>query len=274
MAPRVLLPVTLLAALAGCATLGEPVLDAEGCRPAMAIYQPAVGPGGAGQVINVPRSCPQALGVTPEMIAALARTAGEEGARGGATGFPAPAERPPPPPPARAETVIRNGIERFCGWFLGDQPYSLEGLRQAAFDAGYATGSGVQFFPLPEMLREPSFSAMGFTAMIADRPSDGHGVAAFVSFHHPTCQIQVFGHGADGEAVLAQLEAGDWRKADGLMRGEDWTAQRYYGGAAGRPLTMVVTRAIREGDGPGLDMVINLVPGEDPRRGLLFAPPA
>lgn len=273
MAPRILVPITILAALGGCATLGEPVLDADGCRPAMAIYQPAVGPGGAGQVIHVPRSCPQALIATPEMLAALAATGAEDGRRDAIQGTPR-TERPSPPPPVSALAAIRSGVEDFCGWFLGGQSYSLEGLGQAAFDAGYARGAGVQFFPLPEMLREPSFSALGFTAVIADRPSDGHGVAAFVSFHHPTCQIQVFGHGAEAETALTQLEAAGWRKVGGLVTGEDWTAQRYYGGEAGRPLTMVVTHATRDGEGPGLDMVINIVPGENPQRGLLFEPAA
>lgn len=44
--------------LAGCAALGEPVLDAEGCRPAMAIYQPPVREGAMGTILHIPRSCP------------------------------------------------------------------------------------------------------------------------------------------------------------------------------------------------------------------------
>lgn len=272
---RVFVPLLALAALGGCASLGEPVLDADGCRPAVTIYQPGVGPGGLGQVMTIPRSCPRAADLTPEMRAALAAVAAaDEGVREQAVGAP-PAERPAPPPPVSARTAIRNGIEDFCGWFFSDQPYSLEGLRQAAFDAGYGRGAPVQFFPLPEMLREMSFSAVGFTAVMEDRPSEGHGVAAFVSFHHPTCQIQVFGYGAEGESVLTELEAAGWRKVGAPVRGEDWTAQRYYGEGGGRPLTTVVTRAIREDEGddaPWLDMVINLVPGEDSERGLLFDP--
>lgn len=253
-----------LAALAGCAALGEPARDADGCIPAMAIYQPPVRAGGAGHIIHIPRSCPPRPQVSAEMMAALM--------------VAAEADKPdnrPAPAPVSAGAAIRNGVEGFCGWFYGDEPYSLEGLRQAAFDAGYGRGVGVQFFPLPEMLREMSFSAMGFSAMIEDRPSDGHGVAAFVSFHHPTCQIQVYGHGAEGDAVLTELEAAGWRKVEAPLEGEAWTAQRYYGGEAGRPLTMVVTRVMREdaaNNAPWLDMVINVVPGEDPRRGWLFEP--
>lgn len=267
MAPRVILPILGLAALGGCAALGEPVRDADGCIPAVTVYQPGVGPGGVGQVMTIPRSCPSAVGVTPEMMADL-RVAAE-------------ADKPdnrPAPPPVSAEAAIRNGIEDFCGWYFSDQPYSLEGLRQAAFDAGYGRGAGAQFFPLPEMLREMSFSAMAFTAVIENRPSDGHGVAAFVSFHHPTCQIQVFGHGREAEAVLAELQSKGWRPVGIPERGEDWIADRYYGQETGRPLTMVVTRVVRDPeqeDGRAwLDMVINVVPGEDPDRGRLFDPPA
>ncbi len=43
---------------AGCAALGEPVLDADGCRPAMAIYQPPVRLGGTGSILHIPRACP------------------------------------------------------------------------------------------------------------------------------------------------------------------------------------------------------------------------
>lgn len=259
----------LLAASGGCASLGEPVRDADGCIPAMALYQPGVGPGRAGMVIHVPRRCPPPVTMSAETMAFVASLA--EGHAAGQR-----AERGPPPPPVSAPVAIRQGLEDFCGWFFGDQPYSLEGLRQAAFDAGYGRGAPVQFFPTPEMLREMSFSAVGFSAELEDRRSEGHGVVAFVSFHHPTCQIQVFGHGAEAETVLTDLEAAGWRRVEGLVRGEDWTAQRYYGGAPGRPLTLVATRVVRpaeEEDGrPWLDMVINVVPGEDPRRGLLFEP--
>lgn len=279
MALRFIFPILGLAALGGCAALGEPVLDADGCRPAVTVYQPGVGPRGMGQVMTIPRSCPRPADLTPEMWAALAAAAAaDDAAREEAGGGP-PAERPAPPQPVSAEAAIRNGIEGFCGWYFGDEPYSLEGLRRAAFDAGYGRGAGAQFFPLPEMLREASFSAMGFTAVIENRRSDGHGVAAFVSFHHPTCQIQVFGHGREAEAVLADLQSSGWRMVGIPERGEDWISERYYGQESGRPLTMVVTRVIRdpedEEDGRAwLDMVINVVPGEDRDRGRLFDPPA
>jgi len=44
--------------LSGCAGWGEPVLDADGCRPAMAIYQPPVRLGGTGSILHIPRACP------------------------------------------------------------------------------------------------------------------------------------------------------------------------------------------------------------------------
>ncbi|WP_226636146.1 hypothetical protein [Brevundimonas poindexterae] len=266
----------LLAALGGCTAVGEPALDAQGCRPATTIYQPGVGPGGGGQVIHIPRSCPRAALVTPEEAVAAAVIAGAEDAlRDRSQDARPPVERPDPPPPVSVEAAIRNGIEDFCGWFFSDAPYSMDGLRQAAFDAGYAPGSPAQFFPLPEMLRAPSFSSLGFTAIIADRLSDRHGVVAFVSFHHPTCQIQLYGHGPEGDAVIAQLEAEGWHKAGAPVEGGGLSAQRYYGGDPDQRLTMVVSRVIGEDpdrDGAWLDMIINVVPGEDPQRGLMVDP--
>jgi len=51
--------------LAGCAALGEPVLDADGCRPAMAIYQPPVREGAMGTILHIPRSCPPRAPAAP-----------------------------------------------------------------------------------------------------------------------------------------------------------------------------------------------------------------
>jgi hypothetical protein len=50
---------------AGCAALGEPVLDADGCRPAMAIYQPPVRLGGTGSILHIPRACPATAAPPP-----------------------------------------------------------------------------------------------------------------------------------------------------------------------------------------------------------------
>lgn len=264
----VLAGLALLAASGGCASLGEPVLDADGCRPAMAIYQPGVGPGQAGMVIHVPRSCPPPVTVTAETMALLASI-------GAAHAADQQAERGPAPAPVSAPAAILQGIETFCGWFFGDRPYSLEGLRQAASEAGYGRGAPVPFFPSPEMLNEPSFSAVGFTAAAENPPDDRHGIAAFVSFHHPTCQLQIYGYGAEAEATVAVLEAEGWRSAgEPVPSGEASTAQRYFGAFGTRPMTMVVTRITPKGGGPGLEMVINIVPGEDRERGLLFVPPA
>lgn len=268
MALRSLIPVVFCAAVGGCASLAEPVLDADGCRPAMAIYQAAVGPGGAGQVIHIPRSCPAEVALTPATAESLMTGATAAVPRGQAVqAVPGPPrEREAPPAPVDTMTAIRNGIEGFCGWFFGDQPYSLDGLRQAAFEAGYGRGAPVQIVPLPEMLREPAFSAVGFTAIAESRPSDDHGVAAFVSFHNPVCQIQVHGYDEEAPAVLAALEADGWRKVGPLKRGALWEAQRYQN-AQGRPMTLVDNRLLDEAG--SLRRVLNVVPGHDPDRGAL-----
>jgi hypothetical protein len=263
---RALFPIAVLIALGGCAALGEPVRDADGCIPAVTIYQPPVRLGGTGQVLHIPRSCPPPVTMSAETMALLASV-------GAAHAADQQAERGPPPPPVRAPAAIRQGIEKFCGWFFGDQPYSLEGLRQAAFDAGYRRAAPVPFFPSPEMLREPSVSAVGFTAMVEAPPDEAHGIAAFVSFHHPICQIQIYGYEAEAEAVVGALEADGWRSAgEAVPDGAATSVQRYFGVLGGRPMTMVVTRVTPEG-GAGLEMVVNLVPGEDRERGLLYVPP-
>lgn len=274
MVQRIILSVFALAALAGCSSLRTPVLDADGCRPAMALYQPAVGPGGAGQVIHIPRSCPSRI--TSDMIATPhgaglpADVARDLGVRqSGPNPPPIPPAPSVPPEPVSADVAIRNGIEGLCGWFFGDQPYSLEGLRQAAFDAHYGRGAPVSIVPLPEMLREMSFSAVGFTAMIADAPSEAHGVAAFVSFHNPVCQIQVHGYEAEATTALAQLEADGWRKVGTSVRNGVWEAQRYQTTEeTGKRMTLVDNR-VTDPTGTTLRHVLNVVPGHDSERGAL-----
>lgn len=242
----------------------------------MALYQPGVGPGGGGQVIHVPRSCPSGL-ETERMLALIAAErlaygvdlpppSAPASAPSSASPTQPPAERPIPAP-VSAEAAIRDGITELCAWFLGDAPYSLDGLRQAAFDAGYARGTSAQIIPLPEMLRQMSFSALGFTAVIAD-PPPGNAVLAHVSFHDPVCQIQVYGHDAAAEAVLAGLEGAGWRRDGDAIRTSQLTIQRYRGAG----LTLVVNRPTEPVDGPGLDLVLNIVGGEDNARGMLEEP--
>ena len=89
------------------------------------------------------------------------------------------------------------------------------------------------------------------------------------------CQLQIYGYGADGEVVIGALEADGWR-SDGapVASAASSTVQRWFGVLGDRPMTMVVTRITPEGEGPGLEMVVNLVPGEDRERGLLYVPMA
>lgn len=58
MVRKITLALGVAPAAAGCASPGEPVLDADGCRPAMAIYQPPVRLGGTGSILHIPRACP------------------------------------------------------------------------------------------------------------------------------------------------------------------------------------------------------------------------
>jgi hypothetical protein len=59
--------------MAGCAALGEPVLDADGCRPAMAIYQRPVREGAMGTILHIPRSCPAQPAAQPSDTVASGR---------------------------------------------------------------------------------------------------------------------------------------------------------------------------------------------------------
>lgn len=252
----------LLGATFGCAALVEPNLDANGCRPAMAIYQPPVRMGGAGQVINIPASCPagsmlQARITRADAQIVAAQTPGSAPA--------AAAARPAPPPPVEPVAAILNGVDAFCGWFLGDKPYSLEGLRQAAFDAGYGRGAPVQMIPLPEMRETLSYSTMGFTAVIANPPSNGHGMAAFVAFHDPACQVLVYGYAEAAQTALARLESEGWRKDGGPVMLPEMTAQRY----RGHGMTLTAHRPSAPAEGARLELILNLTPGETSTRGLL-----
>lgn len=259
---------TLFAALAavggmsGCAALVEPNLDANGCRPAMAIYQPPVRLGGAGQVIHIPASCPSRAMAEAQAQLVATQTAAVQSSDGAPVQPPA---RPAPPPPVEPVAAILNGVDGFCGWFLGDKPYSLEGLRQAAFDAGYGRGAPVQMIPLPEMREAASYSTMGFTAVIADPPSDGHGMAAFVTFHDPACQVLVYGYADAAQTALERLESLGWRKDGGPITLPQMTAQRY----RGHGMTLTAHRPSASAEGARLELILNLTPGEDSTRGLL-----
>lgn len=259
----------LFGATSGCAALVEPNLDANGCRPAMAIYQPPVRLGGAGQVIHIPASCPSSAMLEARIARANAEAqvaAAQAIAAQASDAAPvdAPA-RPEPPAPVEPVAAILNGVDQFCGWFLGDKPYSLEGLRQAAFDAGYARGAPVQMIPLPEMREAASYSTMGFTAVIAEPPSDGHGMAAFVTFHDPACQVLVYGYADAAQTALARLETQGWRKDGEPVTLPHLTAQRY----RGHGMTLTAHRPSAPSEGARLELIMNLTPGEDLTRGLL-----
>ncbi|GAW42025.1 hypothetical protein SH203_02438 [Brevundimonas sp. SH203] len=261
----------LVGGMSGCAALVEPNLDANGCRPAMAIYQPPVRLGGAGQVINIPASCPSSAASEARIARARAeaeRVVAQMTAAQASASAPAPTQAPSrPAPPAHVEPVaaILNGVDRFCGWFLGGQPYSLEGLRQAAFDAGYGRGAPVQMIPLKEMREAASYSTMGFTAVIADPPSNGHGMAAFVTFHDPACQVLVYGYADAAQTALARLESEGWRKDGGPITLPEMTAQRY----RGHGMTLTAHRPSGPAEGARLELILNLTPGETSTRGLL-----
>lgn len=254
----------LISVTSGCAALVEPNLDANGCRPAMAIYQPPVRLGGAGQVIHIPASCPSPARL--EAMVARADAVVQAAAQNAAADAPveAPA-RPAPPAPVEPVTAILNGVDRFCGWFLSDKPYSLEGLRQAAFDAGYGRGAPVQMIPLPEMRDALSYSTMGFTAVIADPLTDGHGMAAFVTFHDPACQVLVYGYADAAQTALERLETQGWRKDGEPITLPHLTAQRY----RGHGMTLTAHRPSEASEGARLELILNLTPGEDSTRGLL-----
>ena len=256
--------------MSGCAAMVEPNLDANGCRPAMAIYQPPERLGGAGQVIHIPTSCPSSAALEARIARANAQARAvaaqgitEQASTSAAVG-PAPT-RPAPPPPVEPVIAILNGVDGFCGWFLGDKPYSLEGLRQAAFDAGYGRGAPVQMIPLPEMREAASYSTMGFTAMIADAPSDRHGMAAFVTFHDPACQVLVYGYADAAQMALERLESLGWRKDGGPIALPEMTAQRY----RGHGMTLTAHRPSAPAEGARLELILNLTPGEASTRGLL-----
>ena len=193
--------------IAACTTAPAGGLTADGCTPSRSIYQPGVG-GGPGTILNLPGNCPRSA----PTVLATAQSASPV----------APTEPPGPVPPRpepvalpSAQAAIRNGVERLCAWLYSGADYSLPSLQQTALEAGFRRGSSVNIVPLPEMLQQPSFSALGFQAKIENAPPEGSGVAAFASFHDPVCQVQVYNYRQDGERFLAQLAAAGWTKVGG-----------------------------------------------------------
>lgn len=156
--PRKALVLSAIAAVAllsaSCSALVDQApLDANGCRPAMAIYQPPMRAGGAGGIINVPANCAPTRQQVQNDRAAVASTDIVQDSAKPALRIPAE--------PVPASAAIRNGVVKFCSWFFGDEQYSLPGLQRTAFDAGFSRGSSVDFAPLPEMLEAASFSKPG-----------------------------------------------------------------------------------------------------------------
>lgn len=178
--------------------------------------------------------------------------------------------RPRPAPVADARVAIENGVEGLCGWFLAGEGYSLPAMQQTAFDAGYRRGASVQIIPLTDMRGQPSYSSMNFTAEVVDAPAEGSGVVAFVAFHNPVCQIQVYGYQDYARAFAAGLGEAGWRSAGPEMRTQHVAAQRWYGRLNGKPVTLVVNRRAGEQSAPGgLDYILNVVAGENAERGVL-----
>ena len=250
---------------ASCVSAPPETVSAQGCTPARQIYQPGVG-GRPGSIINLPGNCPSPA----QMRRAEAAAAAAAAVFGPEPGPPGPPDtRPVPPPLPSADVAIVNGVEKLCGWLYSGADYSLPAIQQTAFTAGYRRGSSANIVPLPEMRAQPSYSALGFTAVVADAPPEGHGVVAFASFHDPVCQVQVYGYPAEGERALQRLRSAGWTAVGGPTTPQaNVQAQRYFGGPAGRRMTLVVNRWVGPTAAPsGLGLILNIVPGENRVRG-------
>lgn len=183
---------------------------------------------------------------------------------------PAPEARARPTPVADARAAIENGVNNLCGWYLASEGHSLPAMQQTAFNAGYRRGASVEMIPLADMRDQPSFSALNFTAVVVDAPAQGSGVVAFVTFHNPACQIQIFGYQDHARAFVAGLADAGWRAAGAETRSEQVAAQRWYGSLNDKPVTLVVNRWAGEQPNPsGLDYILNVVAGENAERGVL-----
>ena len=182
----------------------------------------------------------------------------------------APEARPRPPALVDAHTAIEKGVTNLCGWALAGEGYSLPAMQQTAFDAGYRRGASVSIVPLPEMRSQPSFSSLNFTAEIENAPAEGSGVVALVSFHNPVCQIQVYIYFDEAKAFVAGLPSSGWRLTAPEASFGNVAAQRWFGNLNGKPVTLVINRWVGEQMAPGnLGFILNVVPGEDPERGVL-----
>lgn len=189
---------------------------------------------------------------------------------------PAAAQSPPnvtpnkdPMPLPTAELAVANGVEKLCAWFVRGEGYSLPAAFQTAMEAGFKRGVSVQMVPLPEMREAGSYSTIGFQASIANAPPEGSGVAAFFTYHTPVCQIQVYGYKEDATRYIAGLKDSAWTLVD-TQRSENVHSERWLTKTGTQSMTLVVNRWAGAQPAPGgLGFILNVLPGDDRKRGQL-----
>ena len=191
-----------------------------------------------------------------------------EPAQGQPTAEP-PASSPSPLPPVEnAAAAMEGGVERFCHWFVRGDGYSLERARQTAEEAGYRRGTSVAMIPLVEMTQQPAFSFLGFTARMPDGTPNDEGLAAFITFHVPICQIQVYGQTSEAARYVESLGQRGWILIERLA-GPQVTSERWLHGSATDSYTLVVNRWTGSGPAPGkLGFILNVLPGDNRTMGV------
>lgn len=162
----------------------------------------------------------------------------------------------------RQSAVIENGVEQLCGWFVRGDGYSLPAAQQVAADAGFRTGANVMIVRTPELAAAGSYSALNFTAEGGGSEPAGR-VVAFMAFHGPVCQVQVYGYAQEAGHYVSGLEGKGWTLIE-RQKKDPIAAERWIKGSNGDQITLVVNRWIGAGPAPAdLGFILNVYPGDN-----------
>jgi hypothetical protein len=202
------------------------------------------------------------------VVLASATTAAAVDQTEGTTATVSPVPKPEPRSLANVTQALDNGVDRICPWFFspaskGDEAEPFIGkLRKVAAENGYAGGTSLSIiFPMDK--GQMSSSSVGMQSNI--QPPPNGGVALFVQFHYPVCQLQVWGFAEEASKFVVDLPESGWASVGKPKRKGNIETRRFRGSSGA---TMVTNRWV--GTKPSeLKLVINYFAGEEKTRGEL-----
>jgi len=259
-----------LAGVQACTTPVEEMASAGSCTPTRSIYQPGVN-GRPGTLINLPGNCPSPAQVARAEAAAITAASSTAAVTSPAlsTGLPLPRARPEPVPLASVTEALDKGVGVICPWFFSpaatgsDVDPFIARLQRHGAENGFHGGSSLHIiFPMDP--GQVARSSLGLQSNIQP-PVEGSGVALFVQFHYPVCQLQVYGYAAESVAFVSGLEGRGWRVAAGPRRKGNVEVRRFRNSDGA---TLVTNRWVGS-KAPDMKLLINYFSGPESTRGEL-----